>query len=58
MATCITDNKEKKLSGLNLSSSYFLNFEKKKIYCLVKNCLRVNKYIDELINNINEAYQF
>ena len=30
MATCITDNKEKKKSGLNLSSSYFLNFEKKK----------------------------
>ena len=25
------NNKEKKLSGLNLSSSYFLNFDKKNI---------------------------
>ena len=52
------NNKEKKWNGLNLFFSYFLNFDKKKIYCLVKNCLRVNKYINELINNINEAYQF
>jgi len=51
------NNKEKKQSGLNLSSSYFLNFDNKK-YCLIKNSLRVNKYINELINNINEAYQF
>ena len=29
------------------------------MYCLlVKNSLRVNKYINELSNNINEAYQF
>ena len=54
----LTNIKEKKWNGLNLFFSYFLNFDKKKIYCLVKNCLRVNKYINELINNINEAYQF
>ena len=52
------NNKEKKWNGLNLFFSYFLNFDKKKICYLVKNCLRVNKYINELINNINEAYQF
>ena len=52
------NNKEKKWNGLNLFFSYFLNFDKKRIYCLVKNSLRVNKYINELITNINEAYQF
>ena len=47
----IYNNKEKKWSGLNLCSSYFLNFDKKK-YCLIKNSLRIDKYINELNNKI------
>ena len=33
-------NKEKKKSGLNLSSSYFLNFDKKKILFCKKQLAR------------------
>ena len=58
MATCITGNKEKKIEWFEFILQLLFKFWKKKIYCLIKNSLRVNKYIDELINNIDEAYQF
>ena len=57
MATCITDNKEKKIEWFEFILQLLFKFWQKK-YCLIKNSLSVNKYMSELINNINEAYQF